>query len=153
VTGKTSLPHPDLSTRPHELTAEREMTASPAAIYRAWTEEFDSWFARPGVIQMRPVEGEPFFFETEHEGGRHPHYGRFLTLERDRLIKLTWMTGTPGTAGAETVVTVELTPSSTGTHLRLTHGGFYDDAGVKQHEVWGTLLGGLDDRLSDHRRP
>jgi uncharacterized protein YndB with AHSA1/START domain len=148
----TSIPHPDLSARPHTLTVEREMAASPAAIYRAWTEEFDSWFARPGAIRMRPVEGEPFFFETAHEGGRHPHYGRFLRLEPDRLVELTWMTGAAGTAGAETVVTVELAPSGTGTHLRLTHSGFYDEAAVRQHEVWADILAGLDTRLAERRQ-
>jgi uncharacterized protein YndB with AHSA1/START domain len=144
----TSIPYPDLTTRPHELTVEREMTASPAALYRAWTEEFDSWFAQPGRIHMHPEEGVPFFFETEYEGARHPHYGRFLTLERDRLVELTWMTGTPGTAGAETVVTVTLTPTGTGTRLRLTHRGFYDEAGVEQHAVWDAILADLDERLS-----
>ncbi len=147
MTSKAALRRPDLSDRPHELIVEREMAASSAAIYRAWTEEFDSWFASPGVIRMRAEPDEPFYFETEHEGARHPHYGRFLTLEPDRLVELTWITGTPGTAGAETVVTVQLAPADTGTHLRLTHAGFHDEAGVRQHEVWATIMADLDERL------
>lgn len=111
------------------------MHASPAAVYRAWTEEFDSWFATPGLIRMRAAEGEPFVFLVEHEGQVAPHYGRFLTLERDRLVELTWVTGPTGTEGAETVVTVELEPSgSGGTRLRLTHAGFCDRAGVERHD-------------------
>lgn len=148
MTARTAIPHPDLPARPHELVVERVMAAPPAAIYRAWTERFDSWFAEPGVIRMNPVEGEPFFFETAYEGGRHPHYGRFLTLERDRLVKLTWVTGVDGTAGAETVVTLELAPAGTGTRLRLTHSGFYDEAAARQHEVWSVILAELDVRLS-----
>lgn len=148
MTSKATLPRPDLSERPHQLTVQRKMEASPASIYRAWTQDFDSWFASPGVIRMRSEEGEPFFFETDHEGERHPHYGRFLRLVQDRLVELTWMTGTPGTGGAETVVTVELDPADDGTNLRLTHAGFYDQAGIKQHETWPTLLVGLDEQLT-----
>jgi uncharacterized protein YndB with AHSA1/START domain len=60
VTTRTELRRPDISDRPHELVVEREMRASPTAVYRAWTEEFDSWFASPGQIRMRPVVDEPF---------------------------------------------------------------------------------------------
>jgi uncharacterized protein YndB with AHSA1/START domain len=141
------LARPDLDGRPHQLTVEREMQASAAAIYRAFTEEFDSWFAAPGAIRMRAQEGEPFYFATEHEGRRHPHYGRFLRLRPDELVELTWVTGLGGTGGAETVVTVELAPTETGTHIRLTHAGFYDDAAANQHEVWGSILTMLDERL------
>lgn len=130
----TELPRPDLSGRPHQCMIERQMSASPAAVYRAWTEAFDSWFAVPGLIRMRAAEGEPYVFYTEHEDQLQPHYGRFLRLQRDRIVELTWMTGALGTAGAETVVTVELEPNGAGTRLRLTHAGFYDQADVERHE-------------------
>jgi uncharacterized protein YndB with AHSA1/START domain len=97
---------------------------------------------------MRPEVDEPFYFVTEHEGTRHPHYGRFLTLEPDHFVELTWVTGKKGTDGAETVVSVELTPTETGTHLRLTHAGFYDQAAAKQHDdAWPLVLVHLDEQL------
>ena len=147
ATGTFPIPRPDLSGRPHQLTVERDMNASPAAIYRAWTEELDSWFAAPRAIRMRAQVDEPFYFETEHAGARHPHYGRFLALAQDELVELTWVTGAGGTCGAETVVTVELQPTATGTRIRLTHAGFYDDASAKQHEVWSQILATLDERI------
>jgi uncharacterized protein YndB with AHSA1/START domain len=52
-----------------------------------------------------------------------------------------------GTGGAETVVSVELTPTDAGTRIRLTHAGFYDDDAAKQHEVWASILAMLDERL------
>jgi uncharacterized protein YndB with AHSA1/START domain len=144
------LPRPDLSERPHRFTVERAMKAPPTAIYRAWTEQFDAWFARPGTVWMRAEVDVPFYFEVNHAGGRHAHYGRFLTLEPDRFLELTWMTGEAGTRGAETVISVELTATGAGTHLRLTHAGFYDEASAEQHnDAWPQVLAHLDERLAE----
>jgi uncharacterized protein YndB with AHSA1/START domain len=82
------------------------------------------------------------------EGERHPHYGRFLRLEPDRLVEITWLTGPKGTKGAETVVTMELAPKGSGTHLRLTQTGFADEESRQAHENgWRHILGLLDERV------
>jgi uncharacterized protein YndB with AHSA1/START domain len=141
---------PDLSQRPHKLHVERQMRASPSALYSAWTEGFDIWFARPGSVVMHAEIDAPFFFETEYENERHSHYGRFLQLEPDRLVEITWVTGAKGTKGAETIVTVEFAPSKGGTLMRLAHAGFADEPSCKQHaEAWPQVLAQLDERVPE----
>ena len=119
----TIFREPDLSARPHRLAVERHMQLPAATVYKAWTTEFDRWFAAPGSVLMTGRVDTPFFFETEFSLSpdqplqRHPHYGRFLALVPDRRIQLTWLTGAIGTKGAETVVTVELIAGTAGAEV------------------------------------
>lgn len=138
---------PDLSSRPYGLEVERMMAASAPVLYRAWTEQFDHWFAAPGSVLMRPAVNEPFFFETDYQGMRSPHYGRFLRLNPDQLVELTWVTGTGGTDGAETTVTVHFAPTDYGTRLSLAHAGFADEPSRDRHsQAWPMVLEQLDQR-------
>jgi predicted enzyme related to lactoylglutathione lyase/uncharacterized protein YndB with AHSA1/START domain len=139
---------PDLSARPGIAVATRAMRAGPGALYRAWTEAFDVWFAVPGSVTMVAEIDRPYFFETLFDGQRHPHYGRFLRLERDREVAMTWVTGATG--GAETVVTatLEALPHDGGTSLRVEHAGFADEAARERHaKAWPLVLAHMDERI------
>jgi uncharacterized protein YndB with AHSA1/START domain len=139
---------PDLSARPFHLEVERNMKESAATLYRAFTTGLDSWFAAPGTLTMTPEVGALFFFETHFEGQRHPHYGRFLRLVPNQLIEITWITGNPGTLGAETVVTIELASKAGGTHIKLAHAGFADAESRDGHlEAWPLVFDHLEQHM------
>lgn len=145
---------PDLTDRPYALNVEHVFRAPAAALYAAWTEHFEVWFAAPGSVSMRAVIDEPFFFEAEFKAEneraakRYPHYGRFLRLAKNALIELTWVTGAGGTEGAETVLTVELQPAGEGTRLRLSHAGFGTEAVRDRHRhAWPLVLERLERQI------
>lgn len=143
------IPWPDLSGRAHSLTVERDMAAGPSAIYHAWTDDLGRWLA--ARILMRVEVGAPFCFETDFNGRRYHHYGRFLELKPDRKVVMTWVTGPSGTGGAETVLSLDLKPNGNGTHARLTQVGFLTDKAAREHEhAWHVGLRNLDALLSDN---
>ena len=149
---------PDLSTRPLNLTVERLMNLKSETLFNAWTSEFDVWFAVPGSVLMTGKVNTPFFFETEFrpdknsEIQRHPHYGRFLRIVSNQLIELTWLTGTEGTKGSETIVTVELISQDNKTLLKLAHSGFPDEESKNRHQqAWPMVLEQLEKRYLENK--
>ncbi|MFE1596651.1 SRPBCC domain-containing protein [Nocardia sp. NPDC058705] len=138
---------PDLSTRPHELTVERVMTAQPSLLYAAWTQGLDLWLAVPGSVLMRPAVNEPLYFDTGSDDKRNPHYGRILLLEQNRRVEFTWVTA--ATDGVETVVAAEFLKQPRGIRLRLRHCGFPTAAIRDLHQqVWPDKLERLDEVTS-----
>jgi uncharacterized protein YndB with AHSA1/START domain len=140
---------PDLSDRPFGGQVVRDMGAGPDAIYKCFTTGWDTWFAVPGALIATPVPQGHLFFLVEHQGARHPHYGRFLMLEPNRAVELTWLTGEPGTRGAETVLTVDIATRDRGCRLTLDHRGFYEQDAADRHRIsWYQILCDLDKRLT-----
>ena len=145
-----SIVMPDLSSRPFAAQVARSLATAPKQVYAAFTTQWEQWFAERGTAIVEPIAGQPFFFQTQHENQRHPHYGRYLRLEPYRLVELTWLTGAKGTGGAETVLTVEIKSEAGGSAVKLRHAGFHDEAAAEQHrQAWqGPVLDLLDRRFA-----
>jgi uncharacterized protein YndB with AHSA1/START domain len=58
---------PDLSSSSFRFTVERVMDASPDVLYRAWTEQFDRWFATLGTLLMKAEVNAIFSWEIHHD--------------------------------------------------------------------------------------
>jgi uncharacterized protein YndB with AHSA1/START domain len=110
------------------------MTVLPSALFSSWTEQFDRWIAAPGSVLMKAEVDVQFDFATEFKEKLHSHFGRFLQLEPERLVELTWFTGEGGTDGSETVVTANIIPMGDGSNAKRTHAGFWNEELRKRRE-------------------
>ena len=96
---------------------EREIPYPPEKIWRALTQPhlIEEWLMKN---DFQPVVDHPFNFRGD--------WGavdcRVLEVEASKSLSYTW-----AAFGLESVVTWTLTPTSTGTHLRMEQSGFQPD--------------------------
>ena len=132
----------------YALDVTRVISLPAERVYRAFTDQLDQWFGTVGSLVITPEPGGLYHFVTEMNGERHPHYGRFIELSPGQRVSMTWMTGDPGTLGAETVVTIDMAEDSKGTRVRIRQSGFYDEASRDGHEdAWPMVLDHLETTL------
>jgi uncharacterized protein YndB with AHSA1/START domain len=121
---------------------EKEFPHPPEKVWRALTETFliEQWLMKN---DFEPVEGRSFQLRNEPV----PNWNGIIdcqirTLEPQRTLSYTW-----GTLGMESLVTFTLTPTATGTRLRMEHSGFRSDqqASYKGAQYgWQKFLGELE---------
>lgn len=99
-----------------------------------------------GARRLDPVVGGLFYWsdknwtDLETGGGDWPHYGRFLRIERPRLVEFTWMS--EFTHGLDTVVAVSFREAEGGTEVMLRHSSLPDDQAGRDHQnAWIRILG------------
>jgi uncharacterized protein YndB with AHSA1/START domain len=121
---------------------EREMPHPPEKIWRALTqgELLKEWLMEN---DFRPSVGHRFSFRTNPV----PNWNgiidcEVLAVEPNALLSYSW-----GTMGTGTVVTWTLTPTASGTHLRMEQSGFLPDqeANYKGAKYgWQRFIGNLE---------
>jgi uncharacterized protein YndB with AHSA1/START domain len=120
---------------------EREMPYPPEKIWRALTQSslLEEWLMKN---DFQPVVGHRFNFRADWGAVD----GQVLAVEPNKMLSYGW-----AALGLESVVTWTLTPTSTGTHLRMEQSGFRADQeqafkGAKYG--WQGFLAGLEKVLA-----
>ena len=124
------------------LVIEREMTHSPEKIWRALTEGklIEEWLM---TNDFQPVVGHRFSFRaTPVPGWNGVIESEVLVVEPYVRLVYSW-----GTMGMGSVVTWTLTPTGSGTNLRMEQSGFGPDqeANYKGAKYgWNKFIGNLE---------
>jgi hypothetical protein len=91
-----------------------------------------------------------FYLALGHEGQTWPHFGRFVKLERPKVVEHTWMS--ESTKGLESVVTLTLEKQVAETLVTLRHTGVPDDEpGRKHKEGWDWVLSMLAESVTKRK--
>ncbi|EJN01713.1 SRPBCC domain-containing protein [Phyllobacterium sp. YR531] len=107
----------DLMTETRSVVVEREISYPPEKIWRALTQPhlIEEWLMKS---DFRPIVDHRFKFSAD--------WGavdcKVLTIEQEKSLSYTW-----DAYGLESVVTWTLTPTKTGTNLRMEQSGFRRD--------------------------
>ena len=107
------------STETRAVVVERQLPFLPEKIWRALTQPqlIEEWLMKN---DFRPAVGHRFSLRMDPQ----PNWNgvvdcQVLVVEPNKALSYTW-----GALGLDSVVTFTLTPTSTGTHLRMEQSGF-----------------------------
>jgi uncharacterized protein YndB with AHSA1/START domain len=131
---------PDTSTR--SVIVEKEFPHPPQKVWRALTESslIEQWLMKN---DFQPVAGHSFSLRMDPVANWNGVIDcQVLAVEPFRTLSYTW-----GTLGSESVVTFSLTPTDTGTHVRVEQAGFRPDqeANYKGAQYgWKKFMGNLE---------
>jgi uncharacterized protein YndB with AHSA1/START domain len=132
-----------------ELNVSRTIAAPAERVFDVWMDPNSPgglWYGGDKVIVDVKVDGL-FYLAMTGEGRVWPHFGRFVRIERPRMVEYTWMS--EGTKGLESTVQVTFEArGAAGTEVTLRHSGVPDDdTGRKHGEGWGWVLSQLAEQF------
>jgi len=124
-----------------DVTVSRTIPAPAEQIFDMWLNPKGPggpWFGAARLIFNPQVDGL-FYSLVVFEGKNHPHYGRFVKIDRPKQIEHTWVS--EGTKGVESTVSVTFEPRGDDTEVTIHHSGVPDDeVGRKHKDGWGWIL-------------
>ena len=132
-----------------EVTVSRTIGAPAERVFDVWMDPKSPggpWFGGERAI-VNPVVDGLFYFCVKHEGRAWPHYGRFLKIERPRLVEYTWVS--EATKGVESIVSVSMEARGDETEVTLRHSNVPDDEMGRRHkDGWAWVLSALAESLA-----
>jgi uncharacterized protein YndB with AHSA1/START domain len=139
-----------MNTETKSVVMERELAHPPEKIWRALTQPhlIAEWLMQN---DFKPALGHRFNLRTQAYGDWNGIIDcEVLALEPNKTLSYTWNSGN-GPLRVTSVVTWTLTPTQTGTHLRMEQSGFRSDqpqnyAGARYG--WQNFLAKLEDVLA-----
>ena len=122
------------------LRLERDYRVPPEKVWRAWTDPqaLVEWFGTgaPGSVTLAETDvrmGGQFRIEFHTpDGEQHSVGGRYLDVAPYRRLQFSW--AWRSTPERESLVTIELAKTPTGTHMDFIHTQFFDQAARDGHE-------------------
>jgi len=131
----------DTTAETRTVTVEREIAYPPEKIWRALTQPhlIEEWLMKS---DFAPVMGHRFDFRADWGSVAC----EVLEVEPNRTLAYSW-----GAMGLDSVVTWTLTPSGTGTHLRMEQTGFRADQQQAYHGAkfgWSKFFANLEQVLA-----
>jgi uncharacterized protein YndB with AHSA1/START domain len=138
----------DIATETRSVVVEREMPHPPEKIWRALTQPhlIEEWLMK---TDFKPVVGHAFNLRGDWGGVLDC---KVLAIEPNKTLSYSWNFAHDDAAfNLQSVVTFTLTPTSTGTHLRMEQHGFRPDqrqafGGARQG--WQQFFGNLEQLLA-----
>ena len=126
------------------ITSEIDIAAPPDRVFQALTtaSELQRWFTSPECPvkfwKMDPRPGGRYSYETESgsvevNGVRQFEcHGDIVECDPPRLLVYTWIANWHDDLALPTVVRWELTPTKTGTHVKVKHSGLAQETAARK---------------------
>ena len=124
-------------------------TASPERVFDAWVDPKKAvkfFFAtETGEVVRCEIDarvGGTFTVVDRRDGKDVLHTGKYIEVERPRHLVFDF--AVPDYSPEWTRVSIDITPSGSGSQLTLTHDGVFEEYAVQTQNGWTTILAALD---------
>ena len=134
------------------VVVEIDIAAPPERVFQAWIDPQQrlAWWGDDATYRSTKFEsdlrvGGKWF--TEGKGAQGVDFtvsGEYTRVDPPKSLGFTWNNSWGGAGSPETHVLVEFIPTSSGTHVTLTHSGFKSESARDSHnQGWMRVFGWL----------